>query len=116
MQSCNNHAYICESASYLLAEAVSTACFTQNLSFIHRHFNITPYEIINKRKPSVKFFHVFGCRYFIMNLNDNLFMSQSKANEGIFLEYSHNYVVYRVLDKRTSKFEETFNLTFDDLL
>ena len=32
---------------YLWAEAISTACFTQNRSFIHKRLNITPYEIIN---------------------------------------------------------------------
>ena len=57
---------------YLWAEVVLTACFTQNRFFIHRHFNITPHEILNKRKPNVKFFHGFGCRYFIMNLKDTL--------------------------------------------
>lgn len=99
---------------YLWAEAVSTACFTQNRSFIHRRFNVTPYEIINNRKPNVKFFHVFGCRCFIMNLKDNLSKFQTKADEGIFMGYSHNSVAYRVLNKRTRKVEETFNLTFDD--
>ena len=99
---------------YLWAEAVSTACFTQNRSFIHRIFNVTPYEIINNRKPNVKFFHVFGCRCFIMNLKDNLSKFQAKADEGIFLGYSQNSVAYRVLNKRTRKVEETFNLTFDD--
>lgn len=73
---------------YFCAEAVSTVCFTQNRSFIHLHFNITPYEIMNKRKPNVKFFHVFGCRCFIMNLKDNLSNFQLKADEGVFLGYS----------------------------
>ena len=82
---------------YLWTEAVSTTCFTHNRSFIHRRFNITPYEIINNRKPNVKIFHVFGCRCFIMNLKDNLSKFQSNADDGIFVGYSHNYVAYRVL-------------------
>ena len=49
-----------------------------------------------------------------MNLKDNLTKFQAKADEGIFLGYSQNSVVYRVLNKRTRKVEETFNLTFDD--
>nr|GFD15376.1 putative ribonuclease H-like domain-containing protein [Tanacetum cinerariifolium] len=32
---------------FLLAEAIATACFTQNRSIIHRRFNKTPYELIN---------------------------------------------------------------------
>ncbi|XP_023737287.1 uncharacterized protein LOC111885248 [Lactuca sativa] len=35
---------------YLWAEVVSTACFTQNQSFFHRRFDITPYEIIKNKK------------------------------------------------------------------
>ena len=49
-----------------------------------------------------------------MNLKDNLTKFQAKADEGIFLGYSQNSVAYRVLNKRTRKVEETFNLTFDD--
>nr|GEW48678.1 hypothetical protein [Tanacetum cinerariifolium] len=42
--------------SFLWAEAIATACFTQNRSIIHKHFNKTPYELINKRKPNINFF------------------------------------------------------------
>ena len=51
----------------LWAEAVSTACFTQNRSIIHKRFNKTPYEIINNRIPNLKFLRVFGCRCYILN-------------------------------------------------
>nr|GFC44319.1 putative ribonuclease H-like domain-containing protein [Tanacetum cinerariifolium] len=45
---------------FLWAEAISTACFTQNHSIIHKRFDKTPYELMNKRKPNIKFFRVFG--------------------------------------------------------
>nr|GEY15317.1 retrovirus-related Pol polyprotein from transposon TNT 1-94 [Tanacetum cinerariifolium] len=45
---------------FLWTEAIATACFTQNRSIIHRHFNKTPYELINDRKPDISFLHVFG--------------------------------------------------------
>nr|GEV99722.1 retrovirus-related Pol polyprotein from transposon TNT 1-94 [Tanacetum cinerariifolium] len=45
---------------FLWAEAIATACFTQNRSIIHCHFNKTPYELINGRKPDILFLHVFG--------------------------------------------------------
>ncbi|KAJ9547778.1 hypothetical protein OSB04_020321 [Centaurea solstitialis] len=54
------------------AEAVSTACFTQNRTIITKRFKKTPYHIINHRVPNVKFFHVFGCRCYILNNRDNL--------------------------------------------
>nr|GFB09399.1 hypothetical protein [Tanacetum cinerariifolium] len=54
-------------ASFLWAEAITTACFTQNHSIIHKRFDKTPYELINKRKPNIKFFRVFGCRCYLLN-------------------------------------------------
>nr|GFD00532.1 retrovirus-related Pol polyprotein from transposon TNT 1-94 [Tanacetum cinerariifolium] len=45
---------------FLWAEAIATACFTQNRSIIHRRFNKTPYELINGRKPDILFLHVLG--------------------------------------------------------
>nr|GFC93648.1 retrovirus-related Pol polyprotein from transposon TNT 1-94 [Tanacetum cinerariifolium] len=45
---------------FLWAEAIATACFTQNRFIIHRRFNKTPYELINGRKPDISFLHVFG--------------------------------------------------------
>ncbi|GKB88105.1 retrovirus-related pol polyprotein from transposon TNT 1-94, partial [Tanacetum coccineum] len=45
---------------FLWAEAIATACYTQNRSIIHRRFDKTPYELINSRKPDISFLHVFG--------------------------------------------------------
>nr|GEY83838.1 retrovirus-related Pol polyprotein from transposon TNT 1-94 [Tanacetum cinerariifolium] len=39
------------------AEAIATACFTQNRSIIHRRFNKTPYELINGIKSDISFLH-----------------------------------------------------------
>nr|GEX96127.1 integrase, catalytic region, zinc finger, CCHC-type, peptidase aspartic, catalytic [Tanacetum cinerariifolium] len=51
---------------FFWAEAIATACFTQNRSLvIHRHEK-TPYHIINDRKPLVKFFHIFGSLCYII--------------------------------------------------
>ncbi|KAI3690686.1 hypothetical protein L2E82_48890 [Cichorium intybus] len=99
---------------YFWAKAISTACFTQNMSYIHKRFHITPYEVLNGRKPNVKFLHIFGCRCFILNLKDHLSKFNDKTDEGICLGYSSNYKAYRVMNQRTCKIEETFNLKFDD--
>nr|GEZ20954.1 putative ribonuclease H-like domain-containing protein [Tanacetum cinerariifolium] len=42
------------------AEEITTACFTQNRSLVFPRHEKTPYHIINDRKSSVKFFHIFG--------------------------------------------------------
>nr|GEW94898.1 RNA-directed DNA polymerase, eukaryota, nucleotide-binding alpha-beta plait domain protein [Tanacetum cinerariifolium] len=44
--------------SFLWAEAIATACFTQNRSIIHKRFDKTPDQLMNKRKPNIKFFRV----------------------------------------------------------
>nr|GFA12595.1 retrovirus-related Pol polyprotein from transposon TNT 1-94 [Tanacetum cinerariifolium] len=44
---------------FLWAEAIATACFTQNRSIIHCRFNKTPYKLINGRKLDISFLHVF---------------------------------------------------------
>ncbi|GJY68505.1 integrase, catalytic region, zinc finger, CCHC-type containing protein [Tanacetum coccineum] len=38
---------------FLWAEAISTACFTQNCSIVHTRYNKTPYELIKGRNPNV---------------------------------------------------------------
>ena len=62
---------------------------------------MTPYEIINNRKPNVKCFHVFGARCFIYKTKDQKIKFDAKADEGIFLGYSLHVKAFRILNKRT---------------
>nr|GEW59642.1 retrovirus-related Pol polyprotein from transposon TNT 1-94 [Tanacetum cinerariifolium] len=57
---------------FLWAEAIATACFTQNRSIIHRRFNKTPYELINGRKPDISFLHVFGALCYSKNDREDI--------------------------------------------
>ena len=75
---------------YFWAEAVATACFVQNRSIVCKRLNKTPYEGLNNRKPNVRFFHIFGCRCFVINNRDQLNKFAPKSDEGIFLGYSMN--------------------------
>nr|GFB92795.1 retrovirus-related Pol polyprotein from transposon TNT 1-94 [Tanacetum cinerariifolium] len=52
---------------FLWAKAITTACFTQKCLLIHKRFDKTPYELMNKRKPDIMFFRVFGCRCYLLN-------------------------------------------------
>nr|GEX71836.1 retrovirus-related Pol polyprotein from transposon TNT 1-94 [Tanacetum cinerariifolium] len=45
---------------FLWAEAVATACYTQNRSLIHTRYHKTPYELVHNKKPYLTFFRVFG--------------------------------------------------------
>nr|GEU40257.1 retrovirus-related Pol polyprotein from transposon TNT 1-94 [Tanacetum cinerariifolium] len=64
---------------FLWAEAIATACFTQNRSIIHRHFNKTPYELINGRKPDISFLHVFGAFCYPKNDREDIGKLGAKA-------------------------------------
>ncbi|GJS73589.1 retrovirus-related pol polyprotein from transposon TNT 1-94 [Tanacetum coccineum] len=71
---------------FLWAEAVATACYTQNRSLIHTRHNKTPYELVHEKKPDLTFFRVFG------------------ALKG-----------YRIYNKRTRRLMETIHVTFDEM-
>ncbi|KAI3697634.1 hypothetical protein L6452_30729 [Arctium lappa] len=99
---------------YLWAEAVATACYTQNRTIINKWFNKTPYEIINKRIPNINYFHAFGCTCFVLNDKDDLGKFSPKADEGVFIGYSQQAKAYRVYNKRTKTVIESVNMTFDE--
>ncbi|GKF47105.1 hypothetical protein Tco_0136907 [Tanacetum coccineum] len=48
-----------KSPLFLWAEAVATACYTQNQSLIHTRYDKTPYELLKDRKLELKYLHIF---------------------------------------------------------
>ncbi|GJY55193.1 retrovirus-related pol polyprotein from transposon TNT 1-94 [Tanacetum coccineum] len=70
---------------FFWAEAIATACFTQNRSLVIPRHEKTPYHIINARKPSVKFFHIFGSLCYIIRDGENLDKMKEKgdASNGV---------------------------------
>nr|GEV11829.1 hypothetical protein [Tanacetum cinerariifolium] len=79
--------------SFLWAEAIATACFTQNRSIIHKRFDKTPYELMNKRKPNIKFFRVFGCRCYLLNDYEIVGKLKAKGDIGVFVGYSKESIM-----------------------
>ncbi|KAJ9542728.1 hypothetical protein OSB04_029234 [Centaurea solstitialis] len=75
-------------ATQFWAEAVNTACYTQNRSLIVKRFRRTPYELFRNKKPSIEHLHIFGCVCYILNNKDNLGKFDSKSDDGIFIGYS----------------------------
>ncbi|GJS57332.1 retrovirus-related pol polyprotein from transposon TNT 1-94 [Tanacetum coccineum] len=100
---------------FLWAEAIATACYTQNRSIIHRRFNKTPYELIQGRKPDISYLHVFGALCYPKNDHEDIGKLGAKGDIGFFIGYSANSVAYRVYNRRTKKITETMNITFDEL-
>ncbi|GKE51738.1 retrovirus-related pol polyprotein from transposon TNT 1-94, partial [Tanacetum coccineum] len=64
---------------FLWAEAVTTACYTQNRSLIRKRHNKTPYELLHDRKP-LKYLHVFGVLCYPTNDNEDLGKLKPKAD------------------------------------
>nr|GEU81145.1 putative ribonuclease H-like domain-containing protein [Tanacetum cinerariifolium] len=100
---------------FFWAEAIATACFTQNRSLVIPRHEKTPYHIINDRKPSVKFFHIFGSLCYIVRDGENLEKIKEKGNACIFIGYSLQSRAYRVFNKRTRVIIETIHVNFDKL-
>ncbi|GJV17976.1 hypothetical protein Tco_1363299 [Tanacetum coccineum] len=57
---------------FLWAEAVATACYTQNCSIIRLRHGKTPYELLHDKLPDLSFFHVFGALCYPTNDSENL--------------------------------------------
>nr|GEU85342.1 hypothetical protein [Tanacetum cinerariifolium] len=80
---------------FFWGEAIVTACFTQNHSLVIPQHEKTPYHIINDRKPSVKFFHIFGSYCYIIGDGENLDKMKEKCDACIFVGYSTQLRAYR---------------------
>ena len=97
-------------------EAVNTSCHIGNRIFFRVGTKKTAYEIWNGKKPRVKYFRVFGSKWYILNDRENLGKFDAKSDEGIFLGYSTTCRAYRVFNKRTKTVMESINVKIDDAL
>ncbi|GJV13849.1 retrovirus-related pol polyprotein from transposon TNT 1-94 [Tanacetum coccineum] len=100
---------------FLWAEAIATACYTQNCSIIHRRFSKTPYELINGRKLDISFLHVFRALCYPKNDREDIGKLGAKGDIGFFIGYFANSCAYKIYNRRTKKIMETMNVTFDEL-
>ncbi|GJR01689.1 retrovirus-related pol polyprotein from transposon TNT 1-94 [Tanacetum coccineum] len=73
---------------FLWAEAVVTACYTQNRSLIRKRHNKTPYELLHDRKPDLSYLQVFGALCYPTNDSEDLDKLKPKADIGIFVGYT----------------------------
>nr|GEZ98613.1 retrotransposon protein, putative, Ty1-copia subclass [Tanacetum cinerariifolium] len=95
--------------TFLWAEAVATACYTQNRSLIHTRHHKTPYELVHNKKPGLTFFRVFGALCYSTNDSEDLGKLQPTANTGIFVGYAPSRKGYRIYNKRTRRIMETIH-------
>ncbi|GKC39479.1 putative ribonuclease H-like domain-containing protein [Tanacetum coccineum] len=100
---------------FLWAEAVATACYTQNRSLIHTLHDKSPYELVHDKKPDLSFLCVFGALCYPTNDSEDLGKLKAKADIGFFVGYAPNRKGYRIYNKRTRQIIETIHVTFDEL-
>ncbi|GKD21859.1 retrovirus-related pol polyprotein from transposon TNT 1-94 [Tanacetum coccineum] len=100
---------------FLWAEAINTACYTQNRSLICHRYNKTPYELMQDKKPDLSFLHVFGSLCYPTNDHEDLGKFDAKADIGIFVGYAPAKKAFRIYNRRTQIISETIHVTFDEL-
>ncbi|CAM8966101.1 unnamed protein product [Rhodiola kirilowii] len=99
-----------------LAEAMNTACYVINRVTIRSGTEKTCYELWKGKRPTVKYFHVFGSQCYILRDREYLQKLDPKSDEGIFLGYSSNSRAYRVYNKRTGVVMESINVVVQDVV
>ncbi|GJR59039.1 retrovirus-related pol polyprotein from transposon TNT 1-94 [Tanacetum coccineum] len=100
---------------FFWAEAIATACYTQNISIIILTHAKTAYHIINDRKPSIKHIHIFGYTCYLTRDGENMDKMKEKGDPCILVGYSTQSKGYRVYNKRTRLIVESIHLRFDEI-
>jgi hypothetical protein len=95
------------------ADAISTACYISNRIFLRSILHLTPFELRFGRKPSVSHFRPFGCKCFILKL-ENLDKFESRSFDGILLGYTPHGRSYRVYNFETNTIVVSCDMTFDE--
>jgi transposase InsO family protein len=84
---------------YFWAEAVNTACYTQNRTLINKDLMKTPYEVIYDKKPTLHYFHVFGAKCYVLRDEDHPGKFEAKAHEAIFVGYGRRSFKVYIIDQ-----------------
>nr|GEW79077.1 retrovirus-related Pol polyprotein from transposon TNT 1-94 [Tanacetum cinerariifolium] len=100
---------------FLWAEAVATACFTQNRSIIRLRHGKSPYELMHGKQPDLSYFYVFDALCYPTNDCENVDKLQPKADIGIFIGYAPTKKAFRIYNRRTRRIVETIHVDFDEL-
>ncbi|GJX84890.1 putative reverse transcriptase domain-containing protein [Tanacetum coccineum] len=100
---------------FFWAEAIATACYTQNRSIIIPTHEKTTYHIINDRKPSIKHLHIFSCTCYLTRDGENPDKMKEKGDSCILVGYSTQSKGYCVYNKRTRLIVKSIHLRFDEI-
>lgn len=95
-------------------EAINTACHIHYRVTIQPGTKVTHYELWRGRKPSVRYFHFFGSKCYILFDREQRHNLDPKSYQRIFSGYSINSRAYHVFYNRTNSMMESINVIFYD--
>ena len=96
------------------AEAAMTAIYIKNRLPSPKYQDQTPFEIVNKFRPSVKHMRIFGCRAYVLTPKEKRSKWDPKAREGLFMGYEEVSKAYRVYDIEAGQVVISRDVTFDE--
>nr|GEZ01328.1 hypothetical protein [Tanacetum cinerariifolium] len=92
---CAYDADISRAPSFLWAEAINTACYTQNCSLIRHRYNKMPYELMQDKKPDLSFLHVFRALYYPTNDNEDLVQEAAAPRAEVLADSPVSTSIYQ---------------------
>nr|GEU56656.1 hypothetical protein [Tanacetum cinerariifolium] len=95
-----------------LTKAIATGCYVLNRVLMTKPYDKTPYELLNRDKPSISYLKPFGCHVTILNTSDPFGKFDKKSDEGYIVGYLIYSKAYRVYNLVSRKIEDTINLKF----
>ena len=96
------------------AEAISTANYVLNRSPSASLNKCTPYEMLNKVKPRVDYFKVFGSECYSHIPKDDRSKLDPKSTKCIFLGYGNTKKGYKLYEVNTGKIIFSRDVIFDE--
>ena len=94
-------------------EVVGTRVYTLNRTQLRPNNEKTPYELWKGIPASVKYFRVFGSKFFIKINDDSPGKFDSRVDRGIFLGYSTRSKAYNCHNNRLRRIVERINVKID---
>jgi hypothetical protein len=93
------------------ADAISTACYISNRSFLCSILHLTSFELHFGLKRSVSHLRPFGCKCFILKCG-NLDKFESRSSDDILLRYTPHGRSYSVFNLETNTVVESCDAWF----
>ncbi|KAF1322207.1 Integrase catalytic core protein, partial [Globisporangium splendens] len=98
------------------AEAAMTAIYIKNRLPSPKSDTKTPFEMVNKSKPSVKHMRVFGCLAYVLTPKEKRLKWDPKSRPGLFMGYEESSKAYRVYDIEGDKVMISRDVNFDEAI